>query len=68
MREEYWYAFTNPDDSTREFCTDTLLSDEQIKRIAEILSEEDDFDQPVTTWRAVVKIEYTKDGEKRIQL
>jgi hypothetical protein len=67
MTEQYIYAFTNRDDDKREFTTDVLLNDDQIKRIAQIISE-DNGDEVVTSAKAVMKIEYIGNEEKRTWL
>jgi hypothetical protein len=67
MTEQYIYAFTNRDDDKREFTTDVLLNDDQIKRIAQIISE-DNGDEVVTSASAVMKIEYIGNEEKRTWL
>jgi hypothetical protein len=67
MKEEYIYTFTNRDDDKREFTTDVLLNDDQIKRIAQIISE-DNGDEVVTSAKAVMKIEYIGNEEKRTWL
>jgi hypothetical protein len=67
MTEEYIYTFTNRDDDKREFSTDVLLNDDQIKRIAQIISEENG-DEVVTSARAVMKIEYIGNDKKETWL
>jgi hypothetical protein len=56
MNEEYTYKFTNRDDNGREFTTDVLLTDNQMLRIAQIISEDND-DVNVTLVHAVMKTE-----------
>jgi hypothetical protein len=56
MNEEYTYKFTNRDDQGREFTTDVLLTDDQMLRIAQIISEDND-DVNVTLVHAVMKTE-----------
>jgi hypothetical protein len=56
MNEEYTYKFTNRDDNGREFTTDVLLTDNQMLRIAQIISEDND-DVDVTFVYAAMKTE-----------
>jgi hypothetical protein len=57
MTEEYTYKFTNRADQGREFTTDELLTDDQMLRIARIISEDNDGDVDVTFVYAVMKTE-----------